>query len=241
MCPQRVTVPFSLVAAGIPTSGDCSTRKLSVPGRGSTGPCQQHRGSAEGHHGWRGTEEAVATREHSWEDEGQQRTTTSSSWGLTQGSQGLCLKGLGLEEQLQAWKFYLPSASCSPCCSGLGGGRKVTVAHSNQFIILFCIPSSPGPLKRVPGSSCAVGIGPENGSEAIKKAVCCGGVKGDEFVMFGSLSCRGAQSAVLFLLECLLCCHPRSGLQSLFLPPAHSGSLWVFAVLRGWVWSHVVV
>lgn len=241
MCPQRVTVPFSLVAAGIPTSGDCSTRKLSVPGRGSTGPCRQHRGSAEDHHGWRGTEEAVATREHSWEDERQQRTTTSSSWGLTQGSQGLCLKGLGLEEQLQAWKFYLPSASCSPCCSGLGGGRKVTVAHSNQFIILFCIPSSPGPLKRVPGSSCAMGIGPENGSEAIKKAVCCGGVKGVEFVMFGSLSCRGAQSAVLFLLECLLCCHPRSGLQSLFLPPAHSGSLWVFAVLRGWVWSHVVV
>lgn len=151
------------------------------------------------------------------------------------------LKGFGLEEKLQAWKFYLPSASCSPCCSGLGGGRKVTVAHSNQFIILFCIPSSPGPLKRVPGSSCAMGIGPENGSEAIKKAVCFGGVKGVEFVMFGFLSCRGARSAALFLLESLLCCHPRSGLQSLFLPPAHSGSLWVLAALRGWVWSHVVV
>lgn len=46
----------------------------------------------------------MATREHSWEDEGQQRTTTS----LTQGSQDLCLKSLGLEEKLQAWKFYLP-------------------------------------------------------------------------------------------------------------------------------------
>lgn len=53
--------------------------------------------------------------------------------------------------------------------------------HRNQFIILFYIPSSPGPLKRVPGSSCAMGIGPENGSEAIKKAVCCAGVKGVEF------------------------------------------------------------
>lgn len=44
-----------------------------------------------------------------------------------------------------------------------------------------------------------MGIGPEDGSEAIKKAVCCGGVKGVEFVMFGSLSCSGAQSAALFL------------------------------------------
>lgn len=44
----------------------------------------------------------MATREHSWEDEGQQRTTTSCSLGLTQGSQDLCLKGLGLEEKLQA-------------------------------------------------------------------------------------------------------------------------------------------
>lgn len=33
---QRVTVPSLLVAAGILTSGDRSTRNLSVPGRGST-------------------------------------------------------------------------------------------------------------------------------------------------------------------------------------------------------------
>lgn len=65
--PQRVSVPSLLVAAGILTSGDCSTRKPSVPGR------------AGGHRSWWGTEEAVATRKHSWEDEGQQRTTTSSS------------------------------------------------------------------------------------------------------------------------------------------------------------------
>lgn len=45
------------------------------------GPCRQHRGSAEGHRSWQGTEEAVATREHSWEDKIQQRIATGCSWG----------------------------------------------------------------------------------------------------------------------------------------------------------------
>lgn len=40
--------------------------------------------------------------------------------------------------------------------------------------------------------------------------------------MFGSLSCSGAQTAALFLVGMSAVLPPRSGLQSLFLQPAHS-------------------